>query len=103
GTVSAQGAAPRPGNVAYRDHILAVHLTNVTIDSKATSGQAIVYLRSMTGGKLTPAATLQIGQRIKLKIRDWSEVSRLYEFINRSDLPDQAIRAQPASWGELPP
>ena len=102
GIVSAKGTAPRPGNVAYRDHILAVHLIDVAIDGKSISGgEAIIYLRSMADGKLTDAANLQLGQRIKLKARDWSEVSRRYEFMNRSDLPDPALRSQPACWGEL--
>jgi len=102
GTVAGQGTAPRPGNVAYRDHILAVHLTQITRDNRA-GGEAIVYLRSMKNGELTPAAKLQIGERIRVNIRDWSEVSRQYEFINRSDLPDPALSSQPACWGELIP
>lgn len=102
GIVSEKGAAPRPGNVAYRDHILAVHLTDVSIDQRAVAGgEAIVYLRSMIDGKLTPAAGLQIGQRVQVKVRDWSEVSRRYEFMNRSDLPEIELRSQPACWGEL--
>jgi alginate O-acetyltransferase complex protein AlgJ len=104
GTITGKGAAPRPGNVAYRDHILAVQLAHVAVkDHPIPIGQAIVYLRSMTDGKLTPVAALQIGQRVKLKVRDWSEVSRRYEFMNRSDLPQVELRSEPACWGELLP
>ncbi len=104
GSITEKGAAPRPGNVAYRDHILAVRLVNVSIDQRAIpGGEAIVYLRSMSDGKLTPAAALQIGQQVKFKVRDWSEVSRRYEFMNRSDLPEVELRAEPACWGELLP
>jgi alginate O-acetyltransferase complex protein AlgJ len=102
GTIAAQGAAPRPGNAAYRDHILAIHLIHVARAS-TQGGEAIVYFRSMKNGQLTPAASLQIGQQIRLNIRDWSEVSRQYEFINRSDLSDQSLRSEPACWGELLP
>ena len=104
GIVTGKGVSPRPGSVAYRDHILAVHLAEVAVEGKQISGgEVIVYLRSMTDGKLTEAAALQIGQRLRLKIRDWSEVSRQYEVINRSDLPQPELRAQPACWGVLLP
>lgn len=104
GTLTEKGAAPRPGNVAYRDHILAVRLVNVSINQRAIpGGEVIVYLRSMSEGKLTPAATLQIGQQVRMNVRDWSEVSRRFEFMNRSDLPEVELRAEPACWGELLP
>ncbi|HEY7120247.1 MAG TPA: hypothetical protein VH475_26905 [Tepidisphaeraceae bacterium] len=105
GTVADRGAVPRPGNVAYRDHVLAIHLRDVAVDSPAgnDTGEAIVYLRSMIDGGLTPAANLQVGQRVRLSIRDWSEVARQYEIIHRSDLPDPQLRSQPACWGELLP
>jgi alginate O-acetyltransferase complex protein AlgJ len=102
GVVLAKGAAPRPGNVAYRDHILAVHLDDVSVEGQAIGGaEAIVYLRSMIDGKLTEAASLQVGQRVRLRVRDWSEVSRRYEFVNRSDLADAELRGQAACWGEI--
>jgi hypothetical protein len=102
GVVLAKGAAPRPGNVAYRDHILAVHLGDVSVEGRAMAGgKAIVYLRSMIDGKLTEAATLQVGQRVRLRVRDWSEVSRRYEFVNRSDLAEAELRGQAACWGEI--
>lgn len=104
GTITEKGAAPRPGNVAYRDHILAIRLANVSANQHPIAGgEAIVYLRSMSDGKLTPAAALQIGQHVNIKVRDWSEVSRRYEFMNRSDLPEIELRAEPACWGELLP
>jgi alginate O-acetyltransferase complex protein AlgJ len=104
GVVLAKGAAPRPGNVAYRDHILAVHLGEVSVEGQTKmGGEAIVYLRSMIDGKLTEAASLRLGQRVRLRLRDWSEVSRRYEFVNRSDLAEGALRGQAACWGEILP
>ena len=91
------------GNVAYADHILAIHLKDVSGPSLSDShSQAVVYLRSMRNNQLTDAAASHIGQRISLKIRDWSEVSRQYELIRRSDL-DASLRSQPACWGESAP
>lgn len=104
GTVSAKGATPRPGNVAYRDHVMAVALDNVEVEGRGTTGaRAMVYLRSMRDGKLTEAAGVQVGQRVRLRVRDWSEVARQYEFINRSDVPGIEMRGQGVCWGEWLP
>lgn len=101
GTVAAKGISPRPQRVAYRDHILAVHLTGVSVEGESRRGEALVYLRSMTDLKLTPAASLQVGQQVRVKVVDWSTVSRRYQLINRSEVPDPTLRRQPACWGEL--
>ncbi|MDB5322799.1 MAG: hypothetical protein JWN40_4430 [Phycisphaerales bacterium] len=104
GVVTGKGATPRPGNVAYRDHVMAVTVENVEVEGHGiTGGRAMVYLRSMRDGKLTEAAGVQVGQRVRLRVRDWSAVSRQYEFINRSDVPGIEMRGQPACWGEWLP
>lgn len=102
GRISSKGPSPRPQRVAYRDHILAVHLTDVRIEGKAGANhQAMVYLRSMIDLQLTPAASLQVGQTIRCKVRDWSAVARQYQLITRSDVADPQLRVEPACWGEL--
>jgi hypothetical protein len=63
----------------------------------------MVYLRSMRDGKLTEAAGVQVGQRVRLRVRNWSEVARQYEFINRSDVPGIEMRGQGVCWGEWLP
>jgi alginate O-acetyltransferase complex protein AlgJ len=104
GTVTGKGATPRPGNVAYRDHVMAVMLDDVAVEGRGIGwARAIVYLRSMRDGKLTEAAGVQVGQRLRLRVRDWSEVARQYEFINRSDVPGVQMRGQPVCWGEWLP
>jgi hypothetical protein len=57
----------------------------------------------MIDGRLTPAAVLRVGDRVRIRIRDWSDVARQYEFIHRSDLPSPQWRGQVACWGELLP
>lgn len=102
GRISSKGPSPRPQRVAYRDHILAVHLTDVRIEGKAGANhQAMVYLRSMIDLQLTPAASLQAGQTIRCRVRDWSAVARQYQLITRSDVADPQLRLEPACWGEL--
>jgi alginate O-acetyltransferase complex protein AlgJ len=107
GRITAATPVPRPGSVAYRDHIRAIHLTDITIESPTPPPittpnlQAIVYLRSMTDNQLTPAAALQPGQQIRLQLRDWADVSRQYDFIHRTDLPSADAEPHPPCWGEL--
>jgi alginate O-acetyltransferase complex protein AlgJ len=103
GVVAEKGASPPPGNVAYRDHVMAVLLNPIQVEGHAATGQAIVYLRTMIDGRLTPAAGLRVGDRVRVRVRDWSDVARQYEFIHRSDLPSPEWRGQVACWGELLP
>ena len=49
-TVAATGAIPRPGSVPYRDHIVAVHITEIKVLARLvadTPPTAVVYLCSM--------------------------------------------------------
>jgi alginate O-acetyltransferase complex protein AlgJ len=104
GVVAEKGASPPPGNVAYRDHVMAILVRPAVVEGQAISGgQAIVYLRTMIDGKLTAAASVRVGDRVRIRIRDWSDVARQYEFIHRSDLPSPQWRGQVACWGELLP
>ena len=103
GTVEAISTVPRPGSVPYKDHILAFHLTDLTIDGREeTAGlEAIVYAESMHDNTLTPAARLRPGDRVTLHLRPWSDVSDQYEKINRSEIDDPAVQLEEPCWGEL--
>lgn len=41
------------------------------------------------------------GDRVKLKVRPWSDVSAQYEKINRSELSDTALQLEEPVWGEI--
>ncbi|HZE14002.1 MAG TPA: hypothetical protein VE086_09605 [Chthoniobacterales bacterium] len=103
GTVEAISTVPRPGSVPYRDHILALHLTDLTIEgSEENPGlEAIVYAESMHDNVLTPVARLRAGDRVTLRLRPWSDVSDQYEKINRSEIDDPAVQLEEPCWGEL--
>jgi len=94
--------APRPGSVPYADHIIAVHLTNVS-DNTNNYGQAFVYMFSMTNHVLTKAAGLRAGDTVSLRLRSWSEVSSTYERINRAEPDNPELLVQEPCWGELIP
>jgi hypothetical protein len=103
GTVEAISTVPRPGTVPYQDHILALHLADLAIDGLSANEalESLVYLESMHDNVLTPAARLRPGDRVKLRLRAWTDVSDRYEKINRSEIDDPAIQLEEPCWGEV--
>jgi hypothetical protein len=103
GNVEAISAVPRPGSVPYKDHVLALHLTDLTIEGRDDSAtlEAVVYAESMRDNVLTPAARLRPGDRVTLRLRPWSDVSDRYEKINRSEIDDPAVQLEEPCWGEV--
>lgn len=102
GTVESVSTVPRPGTVPYKDHILGLHLTDLSVDgrSAAESWESLVYLESMRDNVLTPAARFRPGDRVTLRLRPWSDVSDRYEKINRSEIDDPSIQLEEPCWGE---
>jgi alginate O-acetyltransferase complex protein AlgJ len=102
GTVEAISAVPRPGSVPYKDHILAIHLTDLKIEGRDESPglEAIVYAESMRDDVLTSASRFRPGDSVTLRLHPWSDVSDQYEKINRSEIDDPAIQLEEPCWGE---
>jgi len=103
GTVEAISAVPRPGSVPYKDHILALHLTDLTVEGREENPgvEAFIYAESMRDNVLTPIARLRAGDRVTLRLRPWSDVSDQYEKINRSEIEDPAVQLEEPCWGEV--
>jgi alginate O-acetyltransferase complex protein AlgJ len=103
GTVEAISTVPRPGSVPYKDHILGLHLTDLTIEGREENPglEAVVYAESMRDNILTSAARFRPGDRITLRLRPWSDVSDQYEKINRSEIDDPAVQLEEPCWGEF--
>jgi alginate O-acetyltransferase complex protein AlgJ len=104
GTVESVSTVPRPGTVPYKDHILALHLTDLTVDGRSANEawESLVYLESMRDNVLTPAARFRPGDRVTLRLRPWTDVSDRYEKINRSEIDDPSIQLEEPCWGETP-
>ena len=100
GTVAAVSGVPRPGSVPYRDHIFTVHLMDLS-GPEIEGGQAVVYLRSMRDNRLTPAARLTPGDRVRVRLRPWHAVEGELGGLNRSNMEDIALQLQEHAWGEL--
>ena len=105
GIVESVSTVPRPGTVPYKDHILALHLTDLTMDGRSANEawESLVYLESMRDNVLTPAARLRPGDRVSLRLRPWTDVSDRYEKINRSEIDDPSIQLEEPCWGEMTP
>ena len=105
GTVEAASSAPRPGTVPYKDHIIALHVVDISAPREETGGnlQAIVYLWSMRDNQWMPAARVRAGDRVTLHLRPWAEVSAEYEKFNRTELDDPTLQLEEPAWGELLP
>jgi hypothetical protein len=103
GTIEAISTVPRPGTVPYRDHIVAVHLTDLTGAQirEEERLESLVYLLSMRDGMLTPATRLRLGDQVILRLRPWADVAGQYEKINRSEVEDLNVQLQEPCWGEI--
>ena len=103
GTVEAVSAVPRPGTVPYKDHILALHLTDLAAENNRQEEhwESLVYLWSMRDNMLTLAARLRPGDRITLRLRPWTDIAEQYEKTSRSEVEDLTVQLQEPCWGEI--
>jgi SGNH hydrolase-like domain, acetyltransferase AlgX len=103
GTIEAISTVPRAGTVPYRDHILALHLTDLTAQGRTfdSGSESLVYLWSMRDNVLTPAARLHRGDHVTLRLKPWTDVAEQNEKINRSEVEDPAVQLEEPAWGEL--
>jgi hypothetical protein len=100
GVIASISRVPRPGTVPYKDHVLSIHLVDVTGGS-ISNGQAVVYMMSMKDNVLTPTAQGRPGDTVNLRLRNWGDVSAQYDGINRSELDDADLQLQEPCWGEV--
>jgi alginate O-acetyltransferase complex protein AlgJ len=81
-----------------------LHLVDIVGADSGDAGnvhaQAVVYLWSMRDNVWTPAARLRPGERVKLRLRAWPDVSSQYEKFNRTELDDSALQLEDPVWGE---
>jgi hypothetical protein len=101
GIVKAMAPLPRPGHTPYKDHIVWVHLTDITGDAALAGGSALVYMRSMRDGKLTEVTRLRKGRRAQLSLRGWEDVKTQYGRIRREEPTDDDLILEEPLWGEL--
>jgi hypothetical protein len=103
GTVESISTVPLPGSAPYSDHIMAVHLVDVSgaPGHENENVECLVYLWSMRDNVWTKSARLRPSDRISLTLQPWSDVSAQLEKINRSESQDPAVQLEEPCWGEL--
>ncbi|RHJ87652.1 hypothetical protein [Parabacteroides sp. AM08-6] len=101
-TVAEHSAAPQPDKVIYEDHVIALHLTNLTDQKKQLLGkEAFVYMQAMKGRKLTPAASLKSGDVIVIQLESWELHETIEGAYNRNELDNPDLLLEVPLWGTL--
>ena len=104
GVVAEIGPVPRPRSVPYRDHIVGVHLTEITAETTGPpvdGTEALVYLWSMQDNELTPVADFRAGDPIHLRLKPWASVADDLDGINRGEVGNLSVRFAEPWWGQL--
>lgn len=105
GKVGAMAKPPVPGQVPYKNAIIAVHLTDIRTDHGRIEGDPptgiLVYMWVMRDNKLTQVADFRAGQMVKLRLQPWSAVEAKIGGENRLELDDPDIVLLDPYWGEL--
>jgi alginate O-acetyltransferase complex protein AlgJ len=105
GTVQEISAAPRPGTVTYRDHVVQAHLTDLAdaAGQPLAATAALVALYSMRDQVWTAAARYRPGQRITLRLRNYDEMDRAAKIGSvKCSLLTGEMEFETPCWGEEP-
>lgn len=100
--VLAHGALPVPGDSPYADYLTALHLGQLedTASGRKISGEAIAYIFTMRDRKLLPVPGLAEGQRVKLRLSNYSERADKLDSLNRGDLEDFRVMMEEPNFAE---
>jgi hypothetical protein len=100
GVVKTSTKPPRPGTVAYKDAVIALHLTGVKPLKGKVKREIVVFVWGMRNNKWVPAATYRPGKKVTLRLTRWEKAERKYGRYNRFELQDEATYDLDTYWGE---
>lgn len=98
--IKAKTEPPVPGTVPYSECIIALHLGDVKVSDLPE--ELVVFLWGMRENRWTDAATFEVGQSVKLRLRPWNSVEADYGSYNRKELENEATWLLDVYWGETP-
>jgi len=100
--VLALGAMPAPGDSPYADYLTALRLGELedTASGRKISGEALAYIFTMRDRKLLPVPGLAEGQRVKLRLSNYSERADKLDSLNRGDLEDFGVMMEEPNFAE---
>lgn len=101
GRIVSLPAPPDPATTPYRDCLIGIQLADLR-DSRgrAVPGEAVVYTWGMRDRRLTAAARLQSGRRVRGAFVPWPKVAARYEALQRLEPPTQEALLLEAYWAE---
>jgi len=99
GTVAALAEMPDPRQAPYADYLVSLHLVDVTSEEPLAGDQALVFTWAMRDRQLTTAADYRIGQRLRLVLRPWADVTEELEVVDRGELYEHDLFLQTPCWG----
>jgi alginate O-acetyltransferase complex protein AlgJ len=100
GTVAALAEVPNPRTAPYADFIVGMHLVDLASDDVLDGDQALVFTWAMRNRRLVTGAHYRVGQRLRLELRPWADVTRELGSITRGELFENDLFLQPPCWGE---
>ena len=100
--VFAVGAMPVPSDSPYADYLTALQLGELedTASGRRISGEALAYMFTMRDRKLLPVPGLAEGQRVKLRLSNYSERADKLDSLNRGDLQDFGVMMEEPNFAE---
>jgi hypothetical protein len=100
GTVAALADLPNPRTAPYANYIVGIHLVDLASDHALDGNQALVFTWAMRDRRLTAGAHYRIGQRLRLKIRPWADVTEELGSTNRGEIFQDNLFLRTPCWGE---
>jgi len=100
GTVAALADVPNPRTAPYADFIVGMHLVDLASDQVLDGDQAMVFAWAMRNRRLTTGARYQVGQRLRLELKPWADVTRELGTVTRGELFENDLFLQTPCWGE---
>jgi len=101
GRIKAIAATPKPGTVPYKDCVVAIYLTNMTVTHGTLKDEEIlVYTWGLRDNVQTKAANYHTGQTVTLSLTPWEKVSGKYDGYRRCEVADDNAVFLNAYWGE---
>lgn len=102
GNIAAISMPPKPGSVAYKDCVIAIHLTEVkAVHGAMEAKELLIFTWGMRDNKWTRAAELKPGQTMTCKLTPWDEVEDQYGGYNRMELDGDDLDALDLYWGDI--
>jgi len=100
GTVAAIAELPNPRTAPYAHFIVGMHLVDLASDQALDGDQALVFTWAMRDRQFVTGARYRVGQRLRLELRPWADMTLELGSIPRGELIDDNLFLQTPCWGE---